>query len=108
MSGAEPLCAQERKTISRELGRGRSAHRIGKLLGRAHSTIAHEIECNGVAANYRACAAQEREESFKAVCITVSHRADHTADERDHGAQAAAVSSSAWNPSEKPSAHEPG
>lgn len=66
MSGAEPLCAQERETISRELSRGRSARYIGKQLGRHHSTIANEIKRNGGAANYRALPAQERYESFKA------------------------------------------
>lgn len=65
MSGAEPLCAQERETISRELSRGSSARCIGKLLGRHHSTIAREIERNSGAADYRALAAQERYESFK-------------------------------------------
>ncbi|MCA1607208.1 MAG: IS30 family transposase [Acidobacteria bacterium] len=60
MSGAEPLCVQERETISRELGRGRSARFIGKVLGRHHSTIAREIERNGGAGGYRAIAAQER------------------------------------------------
>jgi transposase, IS30 family len=64
MSGAEPLCAQERETISRELSRGNSTRCIGKLLGRHHSTIAREIKRNGGAADYRACAAQERDESF--------------------------------------------
>jgi len=48
------------------LSRGHSARCIGKLLGRHHSTIAREIERNGGAADYRACAAQERYESFKA------------------------------------------
>jgi IS30 family transposase len=66
MSGAEPLCAQERETISRELSRGRSARCIGKQLGRHHSTIANEINRNGGAANYWALAAQERYESLKA------------------------------------------
>ncbi|MGH3568797.1 MAG: helix-turn-helix domain-containing protein [Pseudonocardia sp.] len=65
MSGAEPLCAQERETISRELSRGNSARCIGKLLGRHHGTIVREIERNGGAADYRALAAQERYESFK-------------------------------------------
>ncbi|MGH3569427.1 MAG: helix-turn-helix domain-containing protein [Pseudonocardia sp.] len=65
MSGAEPLCAQERETISRELSRGNSARCIGKLLGRHHSTIVREIGRNGGAADYRALAAQERYESFK-------------------------------------------
>ena len=53
MSGAEPLCAQERETISRELNRGRSARCIGKQLGRHHSTITNEINRNGGVANYR-------------------------------------------------------
>jgi IS30 family transposase len=66
MSGAEPLCAEERETISRELSQNRSARCIGKLLGRHHSTIVREIERNGGAADYRACAAQERYESLKA------------------------------------------
>ncbi|MGH4011762.1 MAG: IS30 family transposase [Pseudonocardiaceae bacterium] len=66
MSGAEPLCAQERETISRELGRENSARCIGKLLGRHHSTVSREIERNGGAADYRALDAQERYESFKA------------------------------------------
>jgi transposase, IS30 family len=66
MSGAEPLCAQERETISRELGRGHSARFIGKLLRRHHSTIAREIERNGGAAEYRAIAAQERYDQCKA------------------------------------------
>jgi IS30 family transposase len=66
MSGAEPLCAQERETISRELSRGSSARCIGKQLGRHHSTIANEINRNGGAAHYRALAAQERYESLKA------------------------------------------
>ena len=66
MSGGVPLCAEEREIISRELSRQRSARYIGKLLGRHHSTIAREIERNGGAAEYRACAAQERYESFKA------------------------------------------
>ena len=65
MSGAEPLCAQEREMISRELSRGNSARCIGKLLGRHHGTIAREIERNGGAADYRALDAQERYESFK-------------------------------------------
>jgi IS30 family transposase len=60
------LCAQEREMISRELSRESSMRCIGKLLGRHHSTIAREIERNGGAANYRALAAQERYESFKA------------------------------------------
>src|SRR5947207_702664 len=66
MSGGVPLCAEEREIISRELSRQRSARYIGKLLGRHHSTIAREIERNGGAADYCACAAQERYESFKA------------------------------------------
>ncbi len=53
MSGAEPLCAQERETISRELRLGNSARCIGQLLGRHHNTIAREIERSGGAANYR-------------------------------------------------------
>jgi len=65
MSRAEPLCAQEREMISRELSRGNSARCIGKLLRRHHSTIAREIERNGGAADYRALDAQERYESFK-------------------------------------------
>ncbi|MCA1676390.1 MAG: helix-turn-helix domain-containing protein [Actinobacteria bacterium] len=70
MSGAEPLCVEERETISREtisreLGRGRSARFIGKLLGRHHSTIAREIERNGGADSYRAMAAQERYDQYK-------------------------------------------
>jgi transposase, IS30 family len=65
MSGAEPLCFQERETISRELGQEHSARCIGKLLGRHHSTIVREIDRNGGAANYRACDAQERYESLK-------------------------------------------
>jgi IS30 family transposase len=65
MSGAAPLCAQERETISRELSQGNSVRGIGKLLGRHHSTIAREIDRNGGVADYRACAAQERYESFK-------------------------------------------
>jgi IS30 family transposase len=65
MSGAEPLCAQEREIISRELGRESSARSIGKLLGRHHSTIAREIERNGGAAEYRAVAAQERYDQYK-------------------------------------------
>ncbi|MBW0010903.1 MAG: IS30 family transposase, partial [Pseudonocardiales bacterium] len=66
MSGAEPLCVEERETISRELSRDRSARCIGKLLGQRPGTIAREIERNGGAADYRACAAQERYESLKA------------------------------------------
>jgi len=66
MSGAEPLCAQERETISRELSRENSARCIGKLIGRHHSTIAREIERNGGAADYRTLAAQERYELCKA------------------------------------------
>jgi transposase, IS30 family len=66
MSGAEPLCIQERETISRELSRKSSARCIGKLLGRHHSTIANEINRHGGAANYRAVAAQECYESLKA------------------------------------------
>ncbi|MGH3822604.1 MAG: IS30 family transposase [Pseudonocardiaceae bacterium] len=65
MSGGTPLCAEERETISRELGRENSARGIAELLGRHHSTIAREINRNGGAANYRALAAQERYESFK-------------------------------------------
>ena len=65
MSGGVPLCAEERETISRELGRETSARGIAKLLGRHHSTIAREINRNGGSANYRAIAAQERYESFK-------------------------------------------
>ena len=60
------MCAEEREIISRELSRQRSARYIGKLLERHHSTIAREIERNGGAADYRACAAQERYESSKA------------------------------------------
>ena len=60
------MCAQERETISRELGRGNSGRFIGKLLGRHHSTIAREIERNGGADNYRAFAAQERYDLYKA------------------------------------------
>ncbi len=66
MSGAEPLCAEERETISRELHLNRSARSIGKLLERHHSTISSEIKRNGGAANYRAIAAQERYEQEKA------------------------------------------
>lgn len=66
MSGAEPLCVQERETISRELGRENSARFIAKLLGRHHSTIAREIERNGGATEYRAVAAQERYEAGRA------------------------------------------
>lgn len=66
MSGGTPLCAQERETISRELSRGSSARCIAKMLGRHHSTIINEINRNGGAADYRAVAAQERYESFKA------------------------------------------
>src|SRR5437764_15138349 len=66
MSGGVPLCAEEREIISRELSRQRSARYIGKLLGRHHSTIAREIERNGGAADYCACAAKERYESLKA------------------------------------------
>ena len=65
MSGGTPLCAEERETISRELGRETSARGIAKLLGRHHSTIAREIDRNGGAVHYRAIAAQERYESFK-------------------------------------------
>ena len=65
MSGGTPLCAEERETISRELGRETSARGIAKLLGRHHSTIAREIDRNGGAGHYRAIAAQERYESFK-------------------------------------------
>jgi IS30 family transposase len=39
MSGAEPLCMQEREIISWELNWERSARFIGKLLGRHHSTL---------------------------------------------------------------------
>lgn len=60
MSGAEPLCVQEREAISRELSRGKSARFIGKKLGRHHSTISREIDRNGGPENYRAVAAQER------------------------------------------------
>lgn len=66
MSGAEPLCIQERETIARELDRQKSARYIGQLLGRHHSTISREIDRNGGPDNYQACAAQERYESFKA------------------------------------------
>ncbi|MGH3912781.1 MAG: IS30 family transposase, partial [Pseudonocardiaceae bacterium] len=66
MSGAEPLRAEERETISRELGRTNSARFIGKLLGRHHSTISREIERNGGADDYRAIAAQERYDLSKA------------------------------------------
>jgi len=65
MSGAEPLRVQEREIISREPGREKSACFIGKLLGRHHSTIAHEIGCDGGAAEYRAVAAQERYDQHK-------------------------------------------
>jgi IS30 family transposase len=65
MSGAEPLCAQEREIISRELSQDKSARFIGKLLGRHHSTILREIERNGGAAEYRAIAAQERYDQYK-------------------------------------------
>ena len=66
MSGGMPLCAEEPETISRELSRDNSARGIAKLLGRHHSTIAREISRNGGSVNYRALAAQERYESFKA------------------------------------------
>jgi len=65
MSGAEPLCVEERETISRELCLNRSARSIGKLLGRHHSTISNEIKRNGGVVNYRAIAAQERYEREK-------------------------------------------
>lgn len=65
MSGAEPLRAQEREIISRELARDKSARFIGKLLGQHHSTIAREIKRNGGAAEYRAIAAQERYDQYK-------------------------------------------
>jgi transposase, IS30 family len=65
MSGAEPLRVEEREMISRELGRGKSARFIGKLLGRHHGTIVREIERNGGAAEYRAIAAQERCDQYK-------------------------------------------
>ncbi len=65
VSGAEPLCVQEREMISRELGRESSARDIAKLLGRHHSTISREIERNGGADGYRAVAAQERYELCK-------------------------------------------
>lgn len=65
MSGAEPLCAQERETISRELSQGSSARSIAKQLGRHHSTISREINRNGDRATYRAVAAQERYDQFK-------------------------------------------
>ncbi|MGH3875153.1 MAG: helix-turn-helix domain-containing protein [Pseudonocardiaceae bacterium] len=58
-SGAEPLCVQERETISRELDREGSARDIAKLLGRHHSSISREIERNGGVDGYRAVAAQE-------------------------------------------------
>jgi transposase, IS30 family len=60
VSGAVPLCAEERETISRELVRGESARFIGRKLGRHHSTISREIERNGGVENYRAMPAQER------------------------------------------------
>jgi IS30 family transposase len=60
MSGAEPLSAEERETISRELRQGHSARVIGKLLRRHHSTISREIRRNGGPDDYRAVAAQER------------------------------------------------
>jgi IS30 family transposase len=60
------LCAEERETISRELSRDNSARGIAKLLGRHHSTISREINRNGGADKYRAHAAQERYELFKA------------------------------------------
>jgi IS30 family transposase len=66
MSGSAPLCAEERETISRELGQNKSARYIAKLLGRHPSTIAREINRNGGTADYRAVSAQERYESFKA------------------------------------------
>src|SRR5262249_27069162 len=53
-------------TISRELCRDNSARSIAKLLGRHHSTIAREISRNGGVTHYRALAAQERYELFKA------------------------------------------
>jgi IS30 family transposase len=65
MSGGTPLCAEERETISRELGQNKSARYIAKLLGRHPSTIAREINRNGCAADYRAVSAQERYESLK-------------------------------------------
>jgi IS30 family transposase len=66
MSGAEPLCAEERETISREPSRKSSIRSIGKLLGRHHSTIAREIERNGGVTAYWALVAQERYEFCKA------------------------------------------
>jgi transposase, IS30 family len=68
MSGAEPLCAQEREMISQGLSRGKfgALHRETARAAPCCSTIAREIERNGGAADDRACAAQERYESFKA------------------------------------------
>jgi IS30 family transposase len=47
MSRREPLRAEEREVISRELRREQSARPIGKLLGRHHSIISREIGRNG-------------------------------------------------------------
>ncbi len=60
MSGGTPSCAEERETISLRLVASRNC------LARHHSTIAREINRNGGATHYRALAAQERYESFKA------------------------------------------
>lgn len=66
MGRREPLRIEEREIISRELGRGRKARYIGRLLGRHHSTIYDEIDRNGGAASYRAVDAQRRAEDNRA------------------------------------------
>ena len=58
MSPREALRIEERKVISRELSRNRSARFIGALLGRHHSTVSREINRNGGRDDYRAVDAQ--------------------------------------------------
>jgi IS30 family transposase len=45
MSGAEPLCTQERETIFRGLSRESSIRCIGKLLGRHHKVVSGVDQC---------------------------------------------------------------
>src|SRR5260370_25968320 len=66
MSRSEPLRFEERETISRELGCGRSVRYIGKLLGRHHSAVSQEISRNGGRDDYLAAMAQDRCDKMRA------------------------------------------
>jgi len=59
------LRIEEREIISRELGRGRSARFIGKLLDRHHSIISREISRNGGPDKYRAVEAQAHADALR-------------------------------------------